>query len=158
MRLRKDVEYGLISLTALGEGQALVSAADLSRRFRIPRSLLAKILQRLQRGGLIEAQRGQRGGYRLRRPLEAITVQEVIETLRGGQRLAACLEGEPCAQSDSCSIRHGVASLQGLFEELLRSLTLRQLADLQRSPGGPPEPGGEPGEGNPAGTVLEAAG
>jgi len=129
VRLQKDVEYSLISLAALGEGSGVMSAAALARRFELPRSLLSKLLQRLQKGGLIEAQRGQRGGYRLRRPLSAITVQEVIETLRGSERLAPCLEGGHCLQARSCSIRHGVASLQGRFEELLSSLTLAELAD-----------------------------
>jgi Rrf2 family nitric oxide-sensitive transcriptional repressor len=135
VRLQRDVEYSLISLTALGEGRGLMSAAELSRRFAIPRSLLAKVLQRLQKGGLIEAERGQQGGYRLLRPLEAITIQEVIETLRGSERLAPCLEGQPCPQLDSCSIRNGVSSLQGLFEELLSSLTLAQLSALPAGPG-----------------------
>jgi Rrf2 family protein len=134
VRLQKDVEYSLISLMALGDGDELRSAAELAQRFSIPQSLLAKLLQRLQKGGLIEAERGPRGGYRLRRPLEQITVQEVVQTIRGVERLAPCLEGEPCDQLDSCTIRHGVVTLQGLFEELLSSLTLAQLSEL--APGG----------------------
>ncbi|MBN1837550.1 MAG: Rrf2 family transcriptional regulator [Spirochaetales bacterium] len=128
MQFQKDVEYGLVTLTALGESEGLVSASQLSGSLSIPRSLEAKILQRLQKGGLIEAVRGQRGGYRLRRPLKAITVQEVIETLRGSERLTPCLRGEECARMDSCTIRRGVVSLQGLFDVLLSSVTLAQLA------------------------------
>ena len=136
MRLQKDVEYGLISLMALGEGVGLMSAAELAQRFAIPQSLLAKLLQRLQKAGLIEAERGARGGYRLRRPLEEITVQEVVEAIRGVEPLAPCLDGDPCAQFDSCTIRHGVVTLQGLFQQLLNSLSLAQLAGLSRRDGG----------------------
>ena len=149
MRLHKQVEYCLISLIALGERNAVVSAAELSRRFGIPRSLLAKLLQSMHRGGLIEAERGPRGGYRLRRPLAGITVREVSETLRGSVRLAPCLGGEPCAQLPFCSIRHGVWTLQGLVDGLLGSLSLAQLAAVpargnREAP--PAVSGGEPGE------------
>jgi Rrf2 family protein len=136
VRLQKDVEYGLISLMALGEGEGLMSAAELAQRFSIPQSLLAKLLQRLQKAGLIEAERGAHGGYRLLRSLDGITVQEVVEAIRGVEPLAPCLDGDPCAQYDSCTIRHGVVTLQGLFQELLDSLSVAQLAGLSRS-GGP---------------------
>jgi Rrf2 family protein len=135
VRLQKDVEYGLISLMALGEGDGLMSAAELAQRFSIPQSLLAKLLQRLQKAGLIAAERGAHGGYRLLRSLEGITVQEVVEAIRGVEPLAPCLEGDPCAQFDSCTIRHGVVTLQGLFQQLLNSLSLAQLGGLSRSGG-----------------------
>lgn len=125
LQVNKDVEYGLMSLIAMGEGEGLAPARALADRLRIPAEILRKTLQRLGQAGLVESVKGARGGYRLRRPLEEIKVGEVIQAIQGPVRLAPCLEeGKGCDQQEGCNIRPVVLHLQDRLTGFLASLSL----------------------------------
>jgi Rrf2 family protein len=73
VKLRKDFEYALISLLAMADTGLVFSSRELSERFNIPLNLLRRILHQLNRGQMVEAVRGPKGGFRLRRPLKELT-------------------------------------------------------------------------------------
>jgi Rrf2 family protein len=76
-------DYGLLALTYLahqGKGRVCYRN-EIAGRFRISRALLAKILQKLRRGGILRSHLGARGGYSLARPAELISLAEVLRAL-----------------------------------------------------------------------------
>jgi Rrf2 family transcriptional regulator, iron-sulfur cluster assembly transcription factor len=72
----KQVDYGLMAMQYVAEhqGVAQVGVKRIAEQFGIPVGLLAKVLQRLAKGGLMVAQSGPREGYRLTLPPSAVTV------------------------------------------------------------------------------------
>jgi len=60
-----------------------LSAKDIAEAYGIPPQLLAKILQRLTKAGLLRSPCGTNGGYALSRPPEDITAFEVIGAIDG---------------------------------------------------------------------------
>lgn len=115
----------------MGSPESVVSTRDLSQRFKISLSLLRKIFHFLHQGGIVQAVRGPRGGYRLARRLEDITVQEVFRALRGPVSVVGCLHGESCDQFETCTIRDNMAGLQGVLDRVMGELSLREFARLQ---------------------------
>ena len=78
LRLSKKADYALIAMKhlALREGQGSASAREIAEQYAIPVELMAKVLQRLARRGLLSSQQGTRGGYQLagiRRPFRSPT-------------------------------------------------------------------------------------
>ena len=65
------------------------SAKDVADSYRIPQELLAKILQRLVKSGLLKSQHGTHGGYVLARDAKSISAYEVIRAIDGGARTRA---------------------------------------------------------------------
>jgi len=128
MKLQRDVEYGLMGLIDLERTSEPVSARALAARLGVPGELLSKELQRLQRAGLREAERGVRGGYRLRRPLEQISLREVIEASHGPLAVVDCVKRGACPQETHCTIRPQAHGLQGLLDGFLGSLSVQQFA------------------------------
>lgn len=131
LRLSKRVEYGLMALMhmdALGPG-VLVNAGDMAERYHMPAELLGKVLQALARAGLVESVHGARGGYRLHRSLDTLTVGDVLEAVEGPFRLVKCHE-EPCQcdQYDVCTIREPVLAIQ---QQLVNYLGAFQLAGFR---------------------------
>jgi Rrf2 family protein len=131
VRIRKDLEYALISLLAMEDMERVVSSRELAEGFNIPLNLLRKIFHQLNRSGVISAVRGPKGGFRLERTLERITLQEVVEALSGQVGLVACLQSEACNQVDTCNIRRNMTALQDLMSGFLSSLTVEQFGRLQ---------------------------
>jgi Rrf2 family protein len=76
MRISMKTDYGLIALKHISshsDGE-LVNAREIAERFALPPNLLAKILQSLSQSGIIEAQKGSGGGYRMARNPDDVTL------------------------------------------------------------------------------------
>jgi Rrf2 family protein len=58
----------------------------------IPQAYLAKIMTRLEKAGLVVANEGKGGGYRLGRPAEQITFLAVTDAVEGRKSLFQCTE------------------------------------------------------------------
>jgi len=79
MRVPAKSDYALRASLALARHDGtFVTSAALSDEEGIPREYLQNILSELVRGGLVVAQRGHDGGYRLARPAHAITIADVL--------------------------------------------------------------------------------
>jgi len=129
LRFTKRADYGLMAIhyIAIHDELGAVSVKRIAEEFAIPPELLAKILQRLARQGLIDAQAGPKGGYVLtRRPAE-ITVGEVIRALEGPIHIVSCLEDSDCPQMERCNIRRPVQKIQVAISQLLDTMSLAEL-------------------------------
>ena len=73
LRLSKKADYALIAMKhlALRGDRGSSSAREIAEQYDIPIELMAKVLQRLVRRGLLASQQGTRGGYQLARPADA---------------------------------------------------------------------------------------
>ena len=87
LRLSKKADYALIAMNHLarkqGSESASTSARDIAERYDIPIELMAKVLQRLVRTGLLVSTQGTRGGYMLSRSSGSISVADVIQAIDG---------------------------------------------------------------------------
>lgn len=80
------VEYGLMALLDIAshsENDISVSTTDIAERQNISQKYLEQILPLLRQAGLIRAQKGLRGGYRLSRPANLLKLSEVLNALDG---------------------------------------------------------------------------
>src|SRR3970282_1557087 len=122
LRFTKRADYGLMAIhyIAIHDDLGAVNAKRIAEEFAIPQELLAKILQRLAKQGLIVSHNGPRGGYVLtRRPAE-ITIGEVIRALEGPISIVSCLEEDSdCPQMERCSLRRAVRKIQAGIRQRL---------------------------------------
>ena len=127
LKLTKKVEYGLmamIHMDGLPPGE-LATAREMSERYSIPAELLGKILQALVRADLVASVQGVKGGYRLRRTRERITVGEVVEIVDGPVHLSCCQDDPAsCGQFDTCNIKKPVLEMQKQLVDYMHSLPL----------------------------------
>jgi Rrf2 family protein len=126
--LNKKVEYALIALLHLDSvrRQDLVTTKDLAELYHLPVELLGKVMQRLARqGGVVESVQGAHGGYRLARPLEEVTLGNVIEAVEGPVQLTGC-QDEPgsCDQYCNCNIREPVIRVQEQLTQFINDICL----------------------------------
>ncbi len=132
LKLTKKADYGLIALRHLtmtaGAARASASAKDIADTYGIPLPLLSKVLQRLARGGLLIAEHGTYGGYRLARAARDISALEVIRTIDGPIILTQCFtEHTGCDHTALCPVRE---PLRKVHEGILRLLANISLSDL----------------------------
>ena len=77
--------YALRALAELARagGGAPVPIGELARRRDIPVQFLEGLFATLRRAGILQSQRGVKGGYSFARPPEEVTVLEIVELLEG---------------------------------------------------------------------------
>jgi Rrf2 family protein len=86
LELSSKVEYALLALVELAsyrEQKSPLTINDLTAKQPIPDRYLEHIFTLLKRGGLIQSQRGAKGGYILAREPWQITLLEVITLVEG---------------------------------------------------------------------------
>jgi Rrf2 family protein len=136
--LTMKTRYALKALGVLSErgpGQATL-IADIAEREGIPRKFLEAILRELRQHGLLSAQRGRGGGYRLRKPPEEIALAEIVRVLDGPLAPVPCLSRSAyqrcaeCKSEQTCGVRMVLKELHEATERVLENTTL---ADLARS-------------------------
>ena len=77
--------YAVVAMAELarsGDGGP-IPIAQIAERRDMPVQFLEQLFSTLRRGGLLNSQRGVKGGYTLARPAEDITVLEVVQALDG---------------------------------------------------------------------------
>ncbi|WP_345637973.1 RrF2 family transcriptional regulator [Rugosimonospora acidiphila] len=137
MELPQTVEWALHCcwLLALLPEDAALPTRRLAEYHGIPEAYLAKLLKTLTRDGLLAASPGPRGGYRLARPAEQITVLDVVRAVEGQHQMFRCAEirqrGPVPLPSAQCRRPCGIASVMHQAERAWRdALAARTVAEL----------------------------
>ena len=132
IRMAKMTDYGFILLAriARGEGQDLNNARALAGATRIPFPMVGKILKALARGGILDSQRGARGGYRLAKLAAEITAADVIRALEGPIAVTACLDdsSDPCQIEALCPTKTNWRRINDAVLGALEGITLSEIA------------------------------
>ena len=105
-----------------------VSAREIADHYNIPAELLAKVLQRLARKGLLVSQQGTNGGYILARDPSAISIVDVVEALEGPISITPCERGEDCQQLQMCSVRDPLLKIKAKVVRVLGDTSIYELA------------------------------
>jgi Rrf2 family iron-sulfur cluster assembly transcriptional regulator len=129
MRLTRAGEYAVrcvLYLSAREEG-AVIPRREVAEAMEIPGVFLGKIAQQLARSGILEIIRGARGGFRLLRSPEAITLLEVVEAVVGEIFLNDCLlKPTSCSRVESCAVHQVWIKARTQLRETLGQATFAQ--------------------------------
>jgi len=130
LKLTKKTDYALMAINYMScQGEDFVAnTRAISEIYNIPLELLAKILQRLAKKGIIVSQNGPKGGYVLAKEPSLITIGEVIRAIEGPVQIVRCHDGEnTCSQTERCTVRSPLRRIESKIIELLDKTTLDQM-------------------------------
>ncbi len=132
LKLSKKADYGLIALKhlAMHNGKGSHSASDIAEVYGISTPLMAKVLQKLAKRGLVAARHGSSGGYTLARDPAQITALEAINAIDGPLFITSCVtqRGE-CDQTSTCTVREPLRRVNDSILEVLNKVTILQMTD-----------------------------
>ncbi len=109
---------------------------DIARRQEIPLKYLEQIIISLKKAGYVKSIRGPKGGHLPAKPLEKITVGEVVAVLEGGIKLTRCTDQpEVCDRSASCVTRFLWKEATDAMLERLDAVTFSDLVEMSAAGG-----------------------
>ncbi len=129
MYITRKADYAIRCVLFLSrEAGRIISANEISQSALIPKSFLAKILQRLSKTGIVRSTQGIAGGFQLARPPDEVNLFEVIEAVQGPSALNTCaIDKHKCNLSSTCAVHPIWVQIMEELEERLRGETFAKL-------------------------------
>jgi Rrf2 family nitric oxide-sensitive transcriptional repressor len=124
LRISEAARLGLHAAALIARSDRRVSVRELAERLHVSRSHLAKVMQRLVSAGLLDSERGARGGFRLAKQADHVMLLEVWEALDGEVSGAECLFDKPVCTSGRCAVGGLVGSVIREVRDRLGSISL----------------------------------
>jgi Rrf2 family protein len=137
MKIGEGVEWTLhaCAVLAVVPGGRPLPATRLAEFLGVTAPYLAKHLQALSRAGIVESMPGKRGGYRLARAADTVTVLDVVLAVEGDEPAFRCTEirqrGPVGGPAPAYLLPCGIARAMWAAEDAWRAeLSRRTVADL----------------------------
>jgi Rrf2 family protein len=128
----QTAEYALRAVVALAnQPERSLTTQQIAAVTKVPAGYLSKVMQALGRAGLVTSQRGLHGGFLLARPLEKISVLDVISAVDPIKRIERCPLGLPKHGTNLCPLHKRIDHAIAMVEKEFRDATV---ADLLNEP------------------------
>ncbi|OGW74704.1 MAG: hypothetical protein A2Z72_07785 [Omnitrophica bacterium RBG_13_46_9] len=127
--ITRDTDYAIRALCFVAkQKRRIYSVGELAGKLKIPKPFLRKILQILNKKGLIVSYKGKGGGFMLDLAPNNISVIDLIEIFQGPAKLSEhTFKKKPCPHSKSCKLKEKIDDLERYLMSELRSLTVFSL-------------------------------
>ncbi len=133
MKLSTRARYALrlmVDLAIQGHEDESVSLATVAGRTGLSRGYLEQLALTLRNARLVRSSAGRKGGYRLARTADKITIGEIVEASIGPICVVDCVDDpESCIRTDFCECRLVYALINKKVAEVLHAYTLGDLTD-----------------------------
>jgi len=119
--------HSMAYLAVSGNGAPL-STHDIAKVFDISEAHLSKVFQRLARSGLVTTLRGPKGGVKLAKPANKVTLLDIYEAIDGPLGGDGCLLGSKACDFSSCIMGELLTSVNAQVRDYFEQTTLARLA------------------------------
>lgn len=128
----KETEYALRSLVYVylqNLKQRKPGFSEIAREIDAPPYYVAKILQRLARQGLIESNKGKKGGFYFAPDKPDLMLKEIISMIEGNHLFSGCGLGLPlCSDKNPCPFHEKFVPIRDAFNQLATEESIQSLA------------------------------
>lgn len=136
MNITREADYAVRCILHLSKNTGRITVVDeIAQEMDIPKSFLAKILQKLGRAKLVKSTRGVKGGFQLAEDPANLTLLRVIESVQGPLALNICvIDLNSCSRSSFCSVHPIWVEVQDILARKLSEYTFDRLAREDKTP------------------------
>ena len=127
--ITRDTGYAIMALIFIARRKnKIVSVSELVRHLKIPKPFLRKILQTLNRKGLLHSHKGKGGGFVLSTSPDKILLIDLIQIFQGEIRLNECIfRKRICPKIKTCKLKRRIDSIQDYVISKLEDISLAYL-------------------------------
>jgi len=124
--ITKDTDYALRVLCFIAKKKRQIfSANDLVEKLKIPKPFLRKILQKLNKKGVLTSHKGKGGGFILKASPRKISVLDIINIFQGSLKLQEhTFKKEICPNVKKCLLKKHLDIINKFAVNDLKSVTI----------------------------------
>lgn len=130
MLFTKESDYAIRVVRALKKGEKL-NIRQVCAKEEIPEAFAYKIMQKLNRAGIVSIVRGAGGGYLLKRPVQELTLYDVVTAIEPDFAVMECIHHFCSHNSEDhrCKVHHELLQIQKCVEAMLKEKTLYNILE-----------------------------
>lgn len=127
--ITRDTDYAVRALCYMAETKKeIVSVPDLVKQLKIPRPFLRKILQTLNKKGVLRSLKGRGGGFMLAVATNKVFLVDLIEIFQGPLKLNECIfKKRVCPDRTTCRLKSKMDAIERHVITELKSITVESL-------------------------------
>jgi Rrf2 family protein len=127
--ITRNTDYAVRALCCIiQQKKDIVSAEQIVKHLKIPRPFLRKILQILNKEGLLISYKGKDGGFALTLPPEKISLMEVMKIFQTPIKLNECkFKKSDCPEIENCSLKKKIDEIEKEVFIKLKAITISSL-------------------------------
>jgi len=111
------------------------SANEIAEEYGISATLMAKVLQKLAKQGLVAAKHGSTGGYQLARQSDKISALDVLTAIDGPVLITSCVTSHGnCDATERCSVKEPLQRVNESILNVLNTVTIAHLSEEKQEP------------------------
>lgn len=133
MKISTKGRYALRLMVDLAEHKdsGFIALKDVAKRQNISKKYLEQIVPVLNGAGLLNTNRGNRGGYKLAKEPKEYTVGDILRITEGSIAPVSCLESDvnSCERKNFCQTLYVWEGLYKVVNEYLDSITVQDIVD-----------------------------
>lgn len=133
--LTQTSEYALRAMVYMARKHeaGYAGVKDIAEATGVPSNYLAKILQQLAKGGILESQKGFGGGFRIAQQLDKIKLLAIVDPLENISKFHRCVLGQrECNDEVACPLHDAWKRICNEYLGALENTTLQDVADFRR--------------------------
>ena len=137
MKISKKEQQSIRLVMRLAQQKGQMTLPELARSEHLSQALVAKVMGRLKRGGLVSVSRGRTGGYALVEQPESLPLSAILRAV-GGPLVRGCFNSgyetadNPCPHVSDCGLRPVWEYLQEKVTTVFDQVTLADLLQSER--------------------------
>lgn len=131
LKISDAASLALHTMVLLAANQdRLVSNREIATTLKVSEAHLSKVLQRLAKVGIVSSIRGPKGGFRLGKMGDSISLLQVYEAIEGPLLYNDCLLTNKICKTTDCVIGTLLNDINKQVKKYLEDTTLKKLAKI----------------------------
>lgn len=136
MKLSTRTRYGIRAILELAEnyGKGPLQLKKIAKDQGISIKYLEQLMAILKSAGIVNSNRGSKGGYFLAKPPKEIKLSDCFNYLEGPIVTVECVENESyCSKTSDCITRQVWSEIQKAVMSILQSYTIQDLINMAKN-------------------------
>ena len=119
-----------LALAQLGKNGGMVSISSLSESEELSSVFLEQIFFKLKKAGIVKSVRGPGGGFTFNRPIDSLTVREILDAAGEELSVLPCDRRLPeCEKTSDCIAHNVIIAVSEQINNFLDKLTLQTILE-----------------------------
>ena len=128
LRISKMADYSTVIMVYLAQTKELCSVTDITQATHLAKPTVSKLVKRLVHANLLISERGTKGGYRIARDPDNISLTEIINAIEERNGLTECSDNHgQCSLQATCGISQHWQIIDRAIDGVLSYIKLTSL-------------------------------
>ena len=128
MLITKRSDYALRICRALKDGRTH-NVREICENEGVRKAFAYKIIREMEQNGIVNSERGNKGGYFLKKSLDELTMYDIIKVTEEDIAIVHCMKDE-CERNNNdipCKMHVEMERIQGVLESQLKDKTISDI-------------------------------